>query len=130
MSDFTSYVRLPHTLTVDKSLIVASDSIDENQFAAHQVEFVRHLFGYCTYLREHARTTPMSDAFLAMFVMLLEVLELNAPIEARQCATHLVRIMQVTFPNLEVETTEMLNSASAESKRSDAWRNPASSPQS
>ncbi|CAE6734387.1 hypothetical protein R69927_02271 [Paraburkholderia domus] len=120
MSDFTSYVRLPHTLTADKPSIVASGSIDDDQFAARQVEFVRHLFGYCTYLHEHARTTPVSDAFLAVFVMLLEVLELNAPIEARQCATQLARIMQVTFPGLEVETKQILDSAIAKSKRPDA----------
>lgn len=120
MSDFTSYVRLPHTLTFDKSSIVASGSIDDDQFAARQIEFVRHLFGYCTYLREHARATPVSDAFLAVFVMLLEVLELNAPIEARQCAKQLAQIMQVTFPDLEVEMIQILDSAIAESKRFDA----------
>jgi hypothetical protein len=120
LSEFTPYVRLPHTLTVDKPSVVASGSIDDDQFAAHQVEFVRQLFGYCTYLREHARTTPVSDAFLAVFVMLLEVLELNAPIETRQCITELGRIMQVTFPGLEVETKQILDSTIAGSKRSDA----------
>jgi hypothetical protein len=52
--------------------------------------------------------------------MLLEVLELNAPIETRQCITELGRIMQVTFPGLEVETKQILDSTIAGSKRSDA----------
>lgn len=120
MSDFPSYVRLPHGLTGDQSLIVASASIDDDQFAGRRVEFVCHLFGYCNYLREHARATPVSDAILVVFVMLLEVLELNAPAEARQCAKQLAQIMQLTFPDLEMELIQNLGSVVAESKRSDA----------
>lgn len=118
LSDLTSYVRLPHTLTSDKPTI-ASVPIDEDQFAARQIDFVRHLFGYCAYLREHDRTTPVSDAFLPVFVMLLEVLELNSPLEARQCAVQLSQIIAVTFPDLQIDTTRILESAIAEIRKSE-----------
>jgi hypothetical protein len=64
LSEFTPYVRLPHTLTVDKPSVVASGSIDDDQFAAHQVEFVRQLFGYCTYLREPMLSWQCSLCYL------------------------------------------------------------------
>ncbi|MFM0610221.1 hypothetical protein PQR05_37610 [Paraburkholderia sediminicola] len=120
MNDSTSYVRLPHTLTSANPLTVASEPIDGDQFSARQIELVRHLFGYCAYLREHARTTPMSDAFLPVFVLLLEVLELNAPLEARQCVAQLSQVIRVTFPDLEVDTAQAMESAIAELKRSEA----------
>lgn len=110
MTDFTPYVRLPQTLAADRPLTVASDPIDDDQFAARQVEFVRHVFGYCALLRESGRKTPTADAFLSVFVMLLEVIELNAPVEARQCAEQLVKIVQVVFPDLQVKATEIPDS--------------------
>jgi hypothetical protein len=89
--------------------------MDDAQFEARQVEFIRHLFGYCAYLREHGRAAPVSDAFLAVLVKLLEVLELNAPSEARQCAAQLARIMQVTVPDLDVLSSPIIASRMAES---------------
>jgi hypothetical protein len=91
LNDLTSYVRLPHMPASLKLLTVASEPIDDDQFSARQIEFIRQLFGYSAYLREHARTTPVSDAFLPAFVMLLEVMELNSALEARQCAAQLPR---------------------------------------
>jgi len=120
LSDNTSYVRLPHTLTADRTLTVASAPMDDAQFEAHQVDFIRHLFGYCAYLREHGRETPVSDAFLPVLVKLLEVLELNAPSEARQCAAQLTRIMQVTFPDLGALSRTVIASEMVESKSSDS----------
>jgi len=111
LNDLTSYVRLPHRHDSVNPLTVASEPIDDDQFSARQIEFIRHLFGYCAYLREHARATPVSDAFLPVFVMLLEVLELNSPVEARQCVAQLTQVMRVTFPDLEVNTAQALESA-------------------
>ncbi|HZZ14271.1 MAG TPA: hypothetical protein VFE79_26565 [Paraburkholderia sp.] len=118
MSDFTSYVRLPHTLISDAPLTIASAPIDSDQFAARQVEFVSHLFGYCAYLRDQGRTTPISDAFLPVLVMLLEVLELNSAPDAHRCAAQLSKILMVTFPDLNIDTTQVLDAALAEIRKS------------
>jgi hypothetical protein len=120
LSEFTSYVQLPHAPAADVSLIIASEAIDSAQFAARQVEFIRHVFGYIAYLREQARETPVSDAFLPAFVTLLEVLQLNAPVEADQCAAQLIRIMKVTFPDLDFDAAQILEPSIANSKRPDA----------
>lgn len=120
MSEFTPYVRLPHAPVADVSLTIASESIDSAQFAARQVEFIRHLFGHTAYLREHARATPVSDAFLPVFVTLLEVLQLNAPDESRQCAAQLIQIMKVNFPDLDFDAVEILAPAVVHSERPDA----------
>lgn len=101
MSDSPDYVRLPHTLGADKPLVLADASLTDEQFIERQREFVKHLFGYCTLLRERSREMPVSDAFLPVFVMLFEVLDLNAPDESRYCATQLHQIMQVLFPGLD-----------------------------
>lgn len=90
--------------------------MDDAQFEARQVDFIRHLFGYCAYLREHGRENPVSDAFLPVLVKLLEVLELNAASEARQCASQLIRIMQVTFPDLGAPPHMVIASEMAGSK--------------
>ncbi|MGF6768060.1 hypothetical protein P3T18_000530 [Paraburkholderia sp. GAS199] len=98
MTDSISYVRLPHTLAARQTLIVPSEPLDDSQFAAHELEFVRKLFGYSEFLRKCARETPVSDAFLPVLVMLLEVIDLNAPHEARRCVSQLKQILEVTFP--------------------------------
>ena len=103
MNHLTSYVRLPPLRTSEETLTIASEPIDENQFAARQIEFVRHLFGYRAYLREQTRATPTSDAFLPVLVMLLETLELNSPVEARQCVAQLTQIMPVIFSDNAVD---------------------------
>ncbi|EJO59661.1 hypothetical protein BURMUCF2_B0271 [Burkholderia multivorans CF2] len=40
----------------------------DDEFAAHQIEFIQRVFSYSAYLREHARETPVSDSFLIAFV--------------------------------------------------------------
>ncbi|MFM0290909.1 hypothetical protein [Paraburkholderia megapolitana] len=101
MSDITNYIRLPSALS-DKRLMTVPSSIDDDEFAAHQIEFVRHVFSYCAHLHEHARETPVSDAFLAVFVNLFEVMDTNAPDDARRCALQLREVFRVIFPELEV----------------------------
>ncbi len=118
LNDLTSYVRLPHGHDSVNPLTVASEPMDDDQFSARRIEFIRHLFGYSAYLREHARATPVSDAFLPVFVMLLEVLELNAPIEARQCVAQLTQVIRVTFPGLDVDPVQALETAITELKPS------------
>jgi hypothetical protein len=103
MSDYRPYIRLPIHLFARRPLVLVSEAHDDEQFAAHEVEFVRHLFGRCAYLREHSRPTPVSDAFLSVFVDLIDILEANAPSEARQCATQLRQVIQVVFPDLPPE---------------------------
>jgi hypothetical protein len=97
VNDSASYVRLPHTLSTNELLTVPTEPLHDDQFAACEREFVRHLFGYSEYLRQRACETPVSDAFLSVFVMLLEVLNLNAPPEARRCVSQLKQILQVTL---------------------------------
>jgi hypothetical protein len=72
--------------------------LDDEQFAAQQIEFIKLLFGYIAYLREHSRETPVADAFLSTFVNLLETMQANAPDEARSCALKLQQIIGVLFP--------------------------------
>jgi len=96
----TSYIRLPSALS-DAPLVVLPPSIDDDEFAAHQVEFIRRVFGYCEFLRAHSRETPVSDAFLAAFVNLFEVVNTNAPEDARRCAAQLQEILRVVFPGLD-----------------------------
>lgn len=101
MSD-TSYVRLPAGL-VDHRVAVVSRVLDDDEFAAQQIEFIKHVFGYCAYLSEHARETPVSDAFLAVFVNLFEAIDANAPEDARRCAKQLMIVLQAVFPGFECD---------------------------
>lgn len=101
MTDSISYVALPHTLAAKQAVTIPSGPIDDAQFAAHELEFVRHLFGYSDFLRNCSRETPVSDAFLPVLVMLLEIIDLNAPLEARRCVGHLKQILEITFPDVE-----------------------------
>lgn len=84
----------PHALEISPAAI-----LDDEQFAAHQAEFLRTLFGYASFLREHARETPVADAFLSTFVNLLETLQTNAPEEARTCVDQLQQIIRILFPD-------------------------------
>ena len=102
MSDSPLFVRLPFALS-DRTLAVISAPLDDDEFAAHQVEFIKHVFGYCAYLREHSRETPVSDAFLAVFVNLFEVMDANAPDDARRCVTQLLEVFRVVFPGFVLE---------------------------
>ncbi|HEY1998822.1 hypothetical protein [Paraburkholderia sp.] len=86
----------PHALEVSPAA-----QLNDEQFAVHQAEFVRTLFGYIAFLRENARETPIADAFLATFVILLETMEANAPVEARNCAMKLQQIIRVIYPSVE-----------------------------
>ncbi|WP_208866305.1 hypothetical protein [Paraburkholderia lacunae] len=107
MSDSPSYLRLPSALS-NRPLAVISPSLDDDQFAAHQVEFIKHVFGYCTYLREHSRETPMSDAFLSVFVNLFDAMDANAPDDARRCAGQLLKIFRVVIPEFDLELRTQL----------------------
>jgi hypothetical protein len=107
MSDSPSYIRLPSALS-GKPLAVVSPSLDDDQFAAHQVEFIRHVFGYCAYLRERSRETPMSDAFLSVFVNLFDAMDANAPDDARRCAGQLLKIFRVVIPEFDLELRTQL----------------------
>lgn len=100
--DPPSYVRLPYALS-NRPLAVTSPLLDDDEFAAHQVEFIKHVFGYCAYLREHSRETPVSDAFLSVFVNLFETLDANAPDDARRCAGQLLEIFRVVVPGFGIE---------------------------
>lgn len=102
MSDSPSYVRLPFSLS-DRPLAVIPASLDDDEFAAHQVEFIKHVFGYCAYLREHRRETPVSDAFLSVFVNLFEAMDANAPGDARRCAGQLLKVFRVVVPGFDGE---------------------------
>jgi len=96
----TSYIRLPSALSA-AALVVLPPSLDDDEFAAHQVEFIQRVFGYCEFLRAHSRETPVSDAFLAAFVNLFEVMNTNAPEDAHRCAAQLQQILHVVFPGLD-----------------------------
>lgn len=104
LTDSISYVVLPHSLASTQGVLVPSGPIDDNQFAARELEFVRHLFGYSEYLRECSREMPVSDAFLPVIVMLLEILELNAPLEASHCVGQLKQILEVAFSEAPPDT--------------------------
>lgn len=98
----TSYIRLPSALS-DAPLLVLPPPLDDDEFAAHQVEFIQRVFGYCEFLRAHSRETPVSDAFLAAFVNLFDVMNINAPEDARRCAAQLRDILRVVFPGPDPE---------------------------
>lgn len=98
MSNNESYVRLPAHLFPGQVTIIASDMHDDEHFAAHQAEFFRHLFGRCAYLRAQSRETPSADAFLSVFVSLMDLLIANAPSEAAHCMEQLHRVLALTFP--------------------------------
>jgi hypothetical protein len=96
----TLYICLPSALSA-APLAVLPPLPDDDEFATHQVAFIRHVFGYCEFLRAHSRETPVSDAFLAVFVNLFEVVNTNAPEDARRCASQLREILRVVFPGLD-----------------------------
>jgi len=93
MDDQPLYIHLPDTLSNIQS-VLASDPLDDDEFVAHQVEFIQKAFGHASFLRSCGRDTPVSDAFLTAFVQLLEVIEVNAPAEAQYCRTQLSLILQ------------------------------------
>jgi hypothetical protein len=101
MSDYRPYIRLPLQMFSGHLSVLVSEPHDDEQFAAHQVEFVRHVFGRCAYLREHSRAMPVSDTFLSVFVNLIDVLEANAPAQAGYFATQLYQVLRVSFPDIE-----------------------------
>lgn len=92
-------IRLPLGFPSDQSAVTAEGPQNDEQFARHQLEFIRQLFGRSEYLRMHGGTTHVSDAFLSMFITLLDVLIANAPSEAQQCATQLRRVLDVVLPD-------------------------------
>jgi hypothetical protein len=100
LTDPIRYVALPHTLATKQTVTIPSGPLDDAQFAAYELEFVRHLFGYADFLRNCSRETPVSDAFLPVLVMLLEIIDLNAPLEARRCVSQLKQILEITFPDV------------------------------
>jgi hypothetical protein len=101
MNEFSS-IRLPAALHSHAQELRASGTLDEEQFAVQQAEFIKALFGYVAYLRDRSRETPVADVFLSTFVNLLETLEANASDEARGCAMKLLQIIPVIFPGLLV----------------------------
>jgi hypothetical protein len=101
MTDRTSYIRLPSALS-NPALIVLPESLDDDKFSAHQIEFVERIFGYCAFLGTAGRETPVSDAFLAVFVNLLDVMEANAPEDARRCVNQLRGILKAVFPESDI----------------------------
>jgi hypothetical protein len=101
MNEFSS-IRLPVALHSHAQELHASETLDEEQFAVQQAEFIKALFGYVAYLRNRSRETPVADGFLSTFVNLLETLEANASDEAHGCATKLLLIIPVIFPGLLV----------------------------
>jgi hypothetical protein len=109
----TSYIRLPSALS-DAPLVVLPPSLDDDEFAAHQVEFIQRVFGYCEFLRARSRETPVSDAFLAAFVNLFEVVNTNAPEDARRCAGQLQEILRVVFPGLDLDAQPPVEPAEPE----------------
>jgi hypothetical protein len=108
VTDSRSYVRLPAALS-DRLLAVIPPAINDDEFAAHQTEFIRHIFGYCEYLKEHARESPVSDAFLAVFVNLFEALHANAPDDARRCTTQLLTILRALVPGIEIDDLDRVD---------------------
>lgn len=100
MNDSSHYIRLPAGLS-DQLLAVMPSPLEDDEFAAQQIEFIRHVFGHCAYLRENGRETPVGDAFLGVFVNLFEAMDVNAPEEARRCAIQLRGILRVVFPGLD-----------------------------
>jgi hypothetical protein len=110
MSEFSS-IRLPIALHSHAPEVHASEALDDEQFAAEQVAFIKILFGYVAYLRGCSRETPVADAFLSTFVNLLETLEANGPGEAHGCATKLQQIIPVIFPGSTVAAVFASNGA-------------------
>ncbi|WP_180970416.1 hypothetical protein [Burkholderia sp. WAC0059] len=102
MNDSSQYIRLPAGLS-DRLLAVTPSPLEDDEFAAQQIEFIRHVFGHCTYLREQGREAPVGDAFLGVFVNLFEAMDVNAPEEARRCAIQLRGILRVIFPELDCD---------------------------
>jgi len=96
MDDHLPFIRLPLSLS-DEGNVVASTALDDDEFKTHKVQFIQAVFGYGAFLQARGRQSPLSDAFLAVFVGLLEVLELNAPGEAEQCRSHLQLLLERVF---------------------------------
>ncbi|WP_181969733.1 hypothetical protein [Paraburkholderia sp. DHOC27] len=103
--------------------MVVPETVTDEEFAAHQIEFLRRVFAHSAYLREQSRPTPVSDAFLAAVVGLMEALDINAPDDAQRCALQLQRIFKSVFPgsNLEAHPCESrVGAAKANAGKEDA----------
>ncbi|MBB3262041.1 hypothetical protein F4827_006917 [Paraburkholderia bannensis] len=100
MNDSYKYFRLPAGLS-GRELAVTAPPLEDDEFAAHQIEFIRRVFGHCAYLREQGRETAVGDAFLSVFVNLIEAMDANAPEEAQRCAIQLLGILRIVFPGVD-----------------------------
>lgn len=96
MDDSPPRIRLPHSVS-EKSGLVVSTSLNDDEFQHHKIEFIRAIFGYASFLQLSGRKTSLSDAFLMVFVGMLEVLEANAPEEAAGCRVQLQLLLEQVF---------------------------------
>jgi len=96
MDDHPPFIRLPLSLSNEDDL-VASTALDDDEFKTHKIKFIQATFGYAAFLQARGRQSALSDAFLAVFVGLLEVLEANAPGEAQQCRSQLQLLLEQVF---------------------------------
>ncbi|WP_414447056.1 hypothetical protein AB4851_10035 [Burkholderia sp. 22PA0099] len=73
--------------------------ITDDEFSASQVDFIHNVFAYAEHLREHGRSTPLSDAFLGAFVGLLEVIDMNSREDAVRCTSQFREIVALLVPD-------------------------------
>ena len=100
MTSFHTHIRLPIGPLGGAPLPTLAEPVSEADFVLRQRDFIQQVFGHCTYLRNSARTTPVSDAFLSVLVNLIDVLDANAPDDACRCVQQLVRVLQTVSPQL------------------------------
>lgn len=100
MTSFHTHIRLPIGPLGGSPLLLLAEPVSDADFVLRQRDFIQQVFGHCTYLRNCARTTPVSDAFLSVLVNLIDVLDANAPDDACRCVQQLVKVLQTVSPQL------------------------------
>ncbi|GAB7533922.1 hypothetical protein [Burkholderia sp. 3C] len=107
MTDPLSHFRLPASLS-PQAVAAVPAPITDDEFSASQVDFIRSIFAYAEYLREHGRPTPLSDAFLGALVGLLEVVDTNSHEDAVRCTSQFREIVTRLMPDATTDAGSVI----------------------
>lgn len=100
MTSFRTHIQIPVGPLGEAPLPALSEPVSDAEFLLRQRDFIQQVYGHSNFLQAHARAMPTSDAFLGVLVNLIDVLDANAPDEARHCIEQLVRVLMTVSPQL------------------------------
>jgi hypothetical protein len=100
MPSSRTHIQIPIGPLGEATLLALTDPVSDAEFLLRQRDFIQQVFGHSSYLHTRARAMPLSDAFLGVLVNLIDVLDANAPDEARHCIHQLIHVLKTVSPQL------------------------------